>query len=130
MPGTGHTMHTKQQQPLIKVPHRRGQQKIMLGLQVIYQRPLSPHPFTRTENGCALAIPAMRCSRTQCLAHLPSFMPTSRNVQMPMWESINGSFLKVSTQGSVSAACDHLTQPIVATSKSIPCRPVPLSSSR
>ena len=51
MPGAGHKMGGKQQQPLIKIPHRSDKKSIMLGLQVIHYPLLPLHCNIRTHQG-------------------------------------------------------------------------------
>jgi hypothetical protein len=66
MPGTdGHTTHSKQKQPLIKMPHRSDHKKIMLGLQVTHHPLLSLHSIARKHNGCANANAPPTCTEPE-----------------------------------------------------------------
>ena len=130
MPGTeGHTMHGKQKQPLIKMPHRSDQKKIMLGFQVTNRILLSLRPACCVANRFVAAQPAVQFLLENPDAQTFTFNTIAQHAQMPMWESINGSFLKVRTQqtGGNAHRTIHST---TAETDSMSCRPAAPSSLR
>ena len=78
MAGDGHNTHGKQKQPLIKMPHRSDQKKIMLGLQVTHQLLLCLHPNVCNGTAPGAASSAMLVENLAMCSHIHQSFNTCR----------------------------------------------------
>jgi hypothetical protein len=103
MSGAGHNLHNmhNNQQSSRRTPHRPLRKQIMLGLQVTHCRVCTP--TLHIQRLCAplhdiQVNSAMQSESENPKAGIAVVNNLVHYMQTPMWESVNGSFLKVRTQ--------------------------------